>query len=58
MVDAEAYGGSDTKNSFNFQHFDLRNLRLTMNGKAHPFEGVDSDFGANVTSSNKTAHGF
>jgi hypothetical protein len=58
MVDADAFGGSYTKNPFNFQHFDLSSLRLTMNGRAHPFDGIDLDFGANATSSNKTAHGF
>ncbi len=29
-----------------------------MNGRAHPFDGVDLDFGANANNNNKTAHGF
>ena len=44
MVDAEAYSGKNDKNPFNFQHFDIQEISLTVDGDATPYQPFRFDF--------------
>lgn len=45
MVDSKAFNGSYKHNPFNFQHFNLRQLQLTLDSKNIPYyKGLEFDF--------------
>lgn len=44
MVLNEAYTGKRELNPFNFQHFDMTNFYLTINGSQHPLLPLEFDF--------------
>jgi hypothetical protein len=49
MVTATALSGSYATNPFNFQHFNLATVGLTVNGEAVPFQNIDLDFASGNT---------
>lgn len=48
MVDSKAFNGSYLHNPFNFQHFNLKQIQLTLDSKNIPYyKPLDFDFGSN-----------
>ena len=47
LVESAAFNGSFTKNPFNFQHFNMSSVTLTVNDEAIPFKPIKLSFGAN-----------
>jgi hypothetical protein len=44
MVDSEAFAGKFNKNPFNFQHFDIKSISLTIEGDPIPYQPFKFDF--------------
>lgn len=47
LVESAAFNGGFKKNPFNFQHFNMSSLGITVNGEAIPFKPIQLSFGAN-----------
>jgi len=48
LVDSKAFNGSFKHNPFNFQHFNLRQIQLTLDSKNIPYyKGLDFDYESN-----------
>lgn len=46
LVESVAFNGGLKKNPFNFQHFNLSSLGITVNGESIPFKPIQLSFGA------------
>lgn len=46
LVSSDAYIGKRTKNPFNFQHFNMSSLQLTVNGQPFPSRPLEMNFSA------------
>lgn len=46
FVESAAFNGAYKKNPYNFQHFDLSFIGLTVNGEELPFKAIQLSFGA------------
>ena len=44
LCSSEAYNGSYSKNTFNFHHYNLNCIDVTINGKPTPYEPLKPDF--------------
>ena len=47
LVESEAFNGAYKKNPYNFQHFNMSSVALSVNGEAIPFKPIQLSFGAN-----------
>ena len=47
LVASEAFNGSYARNPYNFQHFNVSSIALTVNGEDTPFKPLNLSFGAN-----------
>jgi hypothetical protein len=47
LVESAAFNGGLKKNPFNFQHFNVSSLGISVNGEAVPFRPIQLSFGAN-----------
>ena len=47
LVESEAFNGAYKKNPYNFQHFNMSSVGLSVNGEAMPFKPLQLSFGAN-----------
>ena len=47
LVESEAFNGAYKKNPYNFQHFNMSSVGLTVNGESMPFKPIQLSFGAN-----------
>ena len=47
LVESAAFNGNFKKNPFNFQHFNMSSLTLTVNDEAIPFKPIKLSFGVN-----------
>lgn len=47
MVESTSFNGGFKKNPFNFQHFNMSSLGISVNGEAIPFRPIQLSFGAN-----------
>ncbi len=48
MVEQTAFNGSTSKNPFNFQHFNLSELNVTIDGNNVPYQPFKFDFDSNT----------
>ena len=46
LVESEAFNGAYKKNPYNFQHFNISSVGLSVNGEAMPFKPIQLSFGA------------
>jgi hypothetical protein len=46
LVDGDAFNGNPKKNPFNFKHFDVSSIGITINGEEMPFKPMKLAFGA------------
>ena len=46
MVESEAFNGALKKNPYNFQHFNVSSIGITVNGEEMPFKPLQLSFGA------------
>ena len=44
LVDGDAFNGDITRNCYNFEHFSLNNVSVTVNGEHLPYSPIDMDF--------------
>lgn len=49
MVENQAYTGTRTLNPYNFQHFNLSQFNITVNGMKIPSQPIEFDFNTNAT---------
>jgi hypothetical protein len=47
LVESAAFNGGYKKNPFNFQHFNVSSIGITVNGEEMPFKPLSLSFGAN-----------
>ncbi|CAB4012891.1 uncharacterized protein F54H12.2-like [Paramuricea clavata] len=47
LVESEAFNGAFKKNPYNFQHFNVSSIGITVNGEEMPFKPLKLSFGAN-----------
>ena len=47
LVDSAAFNGAYTKNPYNFQHFNVSSIAISVNGEEIPFKPLQLSFGAN-----------
>ena len=47
LVESEAFNGAFKNNPYNFQHFDVSSIGITVNGEEMPFKPLKLSFGAN-----------
>jgi hypothetical protein len=45
MVDGDSYNGSYNKNCFNFKHFNLNKIALSVDGTDTPYSPIETNFG-------------
>jgi hypothetical protein len=50
LVNNEAFNGSNQHNPYNFQHYNVQNIRLIMNSEEFPTRGYECNFEAKVVS--------
>ena len=47
LVESEAFNGAYKKNPYNFQHFNMSSVALSVDGEAMPFKPIQLSFGEN-----------
>ncbi|XP_046863292.1 uncharacterized protein F54H12.2-like [Xenia sp. Carnegie-2017] len=47
LVESASFNGAYKKNPFNFQHFNISSLGISINGESVPFKSINLSFGAN-----------
>ena len=47
LVESTAFNGNFQRNPFNFKHFNMSSVSITINGEAIPFKPIQLSFGAN-----------
>ncbi len=47
LVESEAFNGAFKKNPYNFQHFNMSSVGITVNGEEMPFKPMQLSYGAN-----------
>ena len=47
LVESASFNGAYKKNPFNFQHFNISSLGISINGESVPFKPINLSFGAN-----------